>query len=121
MPTIKFPTIPSIDLTRFDVNAIVPRQLRNVTLPKIDMPKVVVPEIDGDKVRETAKEVAYTAIGLGVLGFQKVQVRRREVTDQLATELPKVANEALVQAEKVVSKVVATVQARRGVDTTSAK
>jgi len=56
-----------------------------------------------------------------VLGFQKVQVRRREVADQLATELPKVANEALAQAEKVVSKVVATVQARRGVDTTSAK
>jgi hypothetical protein len=39
------------------------------------------------------------------------------VTEQLSTELPKVANEALAQAEKVVSKVVATVQARRGVTT----
>ena len=81
--------------------------LRNMFLPRID----------ADKVRTTAKEVAYTAIGLGVLGFQKAQVRRREVTEQLSTELPKVANEALAQAEKVVSKVVATVQSRRGVAT----
>ena len=94
-----------------------PQQLRNISLPKIDMPKFVAPHIDADKVRTTAKEVAYTAIGLGVLGFQKVQVRRREVTDQLATELPKVANEALAHAEKVVSKVVSTVQSRRGVST----
>ena len=117
MPALKFPTIPSIDLTSFDVNKVVPQQLRNITLPKIDMPKFVAPQIDANKVRTTAKEVAYTAIGLGVLGFQKVQVRRREVTEQLSTELPKVANEALAQAEKVVSKVIANVQARRGVTT----
>lgn len=117
MPALKFPTIPSIDLTSFDVNKIVPQQLRNVALPKIDLPKFVAPQIDADKVRNTAKEVAYTAIGLGVLGFQKTQVRRRELTEQLSTELPKVANEALAHAEKVVSKVVDMVQQRRGVTT----
>lgn len=117
MPALKFPTIPSIDLTSFDVNKVVPQQLRNISLPKIDMPKFVAPRIDADKVRDTAKEVAYTAIGLGVLGFQKTQVRRRELTEQLSTELPKIANEALAQAEKVVSKVTAMVQERRGVAT----
>lgn len=117
MPAIKFPTIPSIDLTSFDVAKVVPQQLRNVTLPKIDLPKIVAPQIDSEKVRNTAKEVAYTAIGLGVLGFQKAQVRRRELTEQLSSELPKVANEALAQAEKVVSKVVAMVHERRGATT----
>ena len=85
MPALKFPTIPSIDLTSFDVNKVVPQQLRNISMPKIDLPKFVAPRIDADKVRTTAKEVAYTAIGLGVLGFQKAQVRRREVTEQLST------------------------------------
>jgi len=51
MPALKFPTIPSIDLTSFDVNKVVPQQLRNITLPKIDMPKFVAPQIDANKVR----------------------------------------------------------------------
>mgnify|MGYP003343267848 CR=1 FL=1 len=46
MPALKFPTIPSIDLTSFDVNKVVPQQLRNISMPKIDLPKFVAPRID---------------------------------------------------------------------------
>ena len=34
-------------------------------------------------VTKTLKDAAYVVIGLGVLGFQKVQVRRNELTKQL--------------------------------------
>ena len=57
---------PSVDLTNFDL-APAARQLRGA----------------GDAVSsaaaEAGKDVAYTAIGLGILAFQRVQVRRREI------------------------------------------
>ena len=38
-------------------------------------------ELDGlsHQVRDAAREAAYTVIGLGLLGYQKAQVRRREL------------------------------------------
>lgn len=33
---------------------------------------------------QLARDTAYAAVGLGVLGFQKAQVRRRELTDAIA-------------------------------------
>ena len=35
-------------------------------------------------VRQRAEDVAYTAVGIGVLGFQQAQVRRRAVRARLA-------------------------------------
>lgn len=35
-------------------------------------------------VEEFARDAVYAAVGLGVLGFQKAQVRRREIADALA-------------------------------------
>ncbi len=37
-----------------------------------------------DDVSRTARDAAYVAVGLGVLGFQKAQVRRRELAQRLA-------------------------------------
>lgn len=36
------------------------------------------------EVRQKAEDAAYTAVGVGVLGFQQAQVRRREVQERLA-------------------------------------
>ncbi len=36
-------------------------------------------------VRKTLTDAGYIAVGVGVLGFQQVQTRRREITDQLAS------------------------------------
>jgi len=38
-----------------------------------------------EEVSRAARDAAYVAVGLGVLGFQKAQVRRREITAHLTT------------------------------------
>lgn len=61
---------PSVDLTNFDL-APAARQVRDA----------------GDAVASAAidasKEAAYTAIGLGILTYQRIQVRRRELEKTL--------------------------------------
>jgi hypothetical protein len=37
--------------------------------------------------RDTARDAVYVAVGLGVLGFQRAQVRRRELQHHLETLL----------------------------------
>jgi hypothetical protein len=53
---------PSVDLTDLDLGPAV-RAVRSV----------------GDRATGLAKDVTYTAIGLGILTVQRVQVRRREL------------------------------------------
>jgi hypothetical protein len=36
---------------------------------------------------KTLKDAAYITVGLGVIGFQRAQVRRRELSQQLNTQL----------------------------------
>ncbi len=61
---------PSVDLTNFDL-APAARQVRDA----------------GETVTSIAvgasKEAAYTAIGLGILTYQRIQVRRRELEKTL--------------------------------------
>jgi ElaB/YqjD/DUF883 family membrane-anchored ribosome-binding protein len=38
-------------------------------------------------VNETLKDAAFVAVGFGVLGFQRAQVRRHELTKQLKPQL----------------------------------
>lgn len=38
------------------------------------------------QLRTTARDAAYVAVGLGVLAFQKAQVRRQELTKRLAED-----------------------------------
>lgn len=51
------------------------------------MPEIPFPQIDVNKaaadLNQAVKEGAYVAVGLGVLGFQRAQVRRVELTKQL--------------------------------------
>ncbi|MGB3733453.1 MAG: hypothetical protein WA964_00755 [Ilumatobacter sp.] len=61
---------PSVDLTNFDLAPAV-RQVRDA----------------GDAVTSAAvdatRDAAYTAIGLGILTYQRIQVRRREIEKTL--------------------------------------
>ncbi|HVA75558.1 MAG TPA: hypothetical protein VNF71_13450 [Acidimicrobiales bacterium] len=56
------------------------------------MPEIPFPQIDVNKAaaefNQAVKDGAYVAVGLGVLGFQRAQVRRVELTKQF-TELAK--------------------------------
>jgi hypothetical protein len=55
------------------------------------MPDLSFPQIDVNKaaadVNNALKDGAYVAVGLGVLGFQRAQVRRVELTKQLESQL----------------------------------
>jgi ElaB/YqjD/DUF883 family membrane-anchored ribosome-binding protein len=58
----------------------------STTFPKIDfakLPKFEMPELDTDKVVETARDAAYIAVGLGVLAFQRANAVRRDMTSDL--------------------------------------
>ena len=43
--------------------------------------------INGDDVPKFVEETLYTAVGLGVLGFQRLQVQRQELKKSLASAL----------------------------------
>ncbi len=42
------------------------------------------PELSVDDINKAVKDSAYAAVGFGILGFQRAQVRRRELNEQLA-------------------------------------
>jgi len=87
IPNVKFPTIPSIDLTKMDAQALLSR----------------IPHIPTDRAVEIAKDAAYTTVGFGVLAFQKTQVRRREVMAEVQAKLPGVVDEAVTQATSAIT------------------
>ena len=107
MPAIKLPTIHQIDLTKFQI-------------PQVSLPSFPLPQIPADKVVQTAKDVAYTTIGFGVLAFQKSQVRRRELTEMVQAQVPRITEQAISQAESAVSHVMTIVNSRRGGSTKAA-
>ena len=55
------------------------------------MPDITIPQVDISKaaadLNNAVKEGAYVAVGLGVLGFQRAQVQRVELTKQLEEQL----------------------------------
>lgn len=98
MPAIKFPSVPSIDLTKFDLSKVA----ASVHLPAINTEPAI----------QFAKDAAYITIGIGMLAFQKTQVRRREIITAVQTSLPKIVTEAVAQTETAVSNVMTFVGTR---------
>jgi len=41
-----------------------------------------------DDIRRGARDAFYTGVGLGILGFQQLQVRRRDLEKTLGVEVP---------------------------------
>lgn len=87
IPTFKIPTIPSVDLTKFDAQSVLSR----------------LPHLPTDRAREFVKDAAYTTVGFGVLAFQKTQVRRQEFVSDLKTKLPVLAEQAVSQASSALT------------------
>jgi hypothetical protein len=63
-------TFPSVDLTNFDL-APAAKSVRDAG------------ETVTSTAIELAREATYTAVGLGVLTYQRIQVRRREIEREL--------------------------------------
>ena len=92
IPTINVPSIHSIDLTKFDVKKFDVKKfdVKKLDVTKLDVSKLPLPNIDVAKIAsapgvQRAKDVGYTAVGFGVLAFQKAQVRRREIAESVAS------------------------------------
>ena len=62
-------------------------------------------KIDFDCLQNKAKELAYTSVGIGILAFQKVQVRRRELAEEIDKEFPHAKAFAVKQVEMTISNV----------------
>jgi len=60
-------------------------------------------------ISQTMKDTAYVAVGLGVLGFQRAQVARRELTSTLNADTGKLQAQVRAQVEDVTGAVEAQV------------
>ncbi len=54
-----------------------------------------------EEAEKTIKDGAYVVVGLGVLGFQQAQVRRRELAKRLASERDTVASQLEDTSQRV--------------------
>ena len=61
--------------------------------------------IDLDCLKMKAKDLAYTSVGIGILGFQKVQVRRRELSEEIDKEFPQAKAFVIKQVETTISNI----------------
>ena len=74
------------------------------------------PEITVDDITKVLKDVLYITVGAGVIGVQKVQVGRRELTKAVSTQLSEAkervsgSNDLFEQAKTQVQKLVETAE-----------
>jgi len=73
---------PSIDLSNVDFRRL--EVLRDVRHRVAD----IAADVDAQEAARIAREVVYTAVGFGVLAFQRAQVQRREVIESLQENGP---------------------------------
>ena len=62
-------------------------------------------DIDLDCLKMKAKDLAYTYVGIGILAFQKAQVRRRELAEEIYKEFPHAKAFVVKQVETTISNV----------------
>jgi len=62
-------------------------------------------DIDLDCLKMKAKDLSYTSVGIGILAFQKVQVRRRELSEEIDKEFPQAKAFVVKQVETTISNI----------------
>lgn len=90
-----------IDLSRLDLRKVELPELPKIDMPKIDMPKIDMPKfelpkidmpVDVDRMTAFARDAAYVGVGAVVVTAQKVDERRREVAEQVTTQIRKIVD-----------------------------
>ena len=61
--------------------------------------------IDFDCLKTKAKDLVFTSVGIGILTFQKAQVRRREMAEEIDKEFPHAKAFVVKQVESTISNV----------------
>jgi hypothetical protein len=82
------PTFPSIDFSKLDLSKLdlSKLDLSKLDLSKLDLSKFEIAGVDTDKVLGVLRDAAYVVIGFGVLTVQQVQVRRRELVNNVSEQ-----------------------------------
>lgn len=62
-------------------------------------------KIDTDCLQKQVKELAYTSVGISIIAFQKAQVRRRELAEEIDKEFPHAKAFVVKQVETTISNV----------------
>ena len=91
LPSIDLPKVnlPKIDLPKFDASRLpkLPKfdlpSIHSIDLTHMDIRKVNADAVLNNPVVKQATDLGYTAVGFAVLGVQKLQVRRRELINQI--------------------------------------
>lgn len=88
--------ITKIDFARFDVrNMDLPTfEMPTFEMPNIEMPTFEMPEIpaDFDRIVDFARDAAYAGVGAAVVTAQKLDEQRREMADQVTTQVRKLVD-----------------------------
>jgi hypothetical protein len=96
LPSIHSIDLTSFDVTKFDVSKFNPvpklidaskQTISKLNVAHLPLPNVDVANIASAPVVQRAKDIGYTAVGFGVLTFQRAQVRRREVSESITSAL----------------------------------
>lgn len=77
--SLPFPDLTNLRLPSVAVDEVKPRVERLLH----ELPRVELPRVDLAGVAHVAQDAAYIAVGFGVLGVQRLQVRRREIARAL--------------------------------------
>jgi hypothetical protein len=97
MPTYTMPSLPGLDLSKFDLSKVklpkfempkfdIPKfDFPKVDLSKFDIPKVDLSAVDADRLGEIARDAVYVGVGLVALTVQKVDEAGRGIRTELAT------------------------------------
>lgn len=74
-------SLPFPDLTKFTLPDRAALERLTAAIPAVDLdalPRPTLPAVDLSAIGRFVEDAAYITIGLGVLGVQRLQVRRRE-------------------------------------------
>lgn len=101
-PNFKFPSfeIPGIDLTKLDMK-------KNIEAARDNTKRAV------EIATNLTKDVAYVTVGSGVLAFQQVQVRRREMAAAIQSRIPSNFGEVTATGAAVSARATALAQSAK--------
>ncbi|MGA0863674.1 MAG: hypothetical protein ACO3RB_07265 [Ilumatobacteraceae bacterium] len=89
LPKLSVPklNIPSVNIPQVRLPKVAVPNLHNIDLTNVDLARLSPSALLETPAVKQASELAYTAIGFAILGVQKAQVRRREITESLMSRI----------------------------------
>jgi len=93
-----FPRLEDFDPRRIDLDAFpLPDSIREY-LQSLQ-------QLSDDELKDRVKDALYTAVGFGVLAFQRAQVLRREATEKLEERAPQCAQDLTGLSKMILARV----------------